>query len=39
MEKLLVLGISLVLTGILLGIGLAIGEGLCRAASKGLSRT
>lgn len=31
------LSISLVLTGILLGIGLALGEGLCRAARKSVS--
>lgn len=37
MAELLMLGIGLVLTGILLGIGLALGEGLCRTACKGLS--
>ncbi len=31
------LTISVVLTGIVLGIGLALGEGRCRAARKGLS--
>ena len=37
MEGRLLLAISLVLTGMCLGIGLALGEGICRAARKGLS--
>jgi len=39
MEELLALGISLILTGILLGIGLTLGKGLCRAAFKGFSHS